>query len=98
MPSRPTPANAIVVEVLAALRAKHLDHHTVEVEALHQHPGEGAQKEEVKQDSHDFARQLGQGTRPFTIKTFTPLFFMYALLFLNGIYLNFRCITFHYRV
>lgn len=43
-----TPANAVVVEVLAALRAKHLDHHTVEVEALHQHPGEGAQEEEVK--------------------------------------------------
>ena len=45
--SRPTPADAVVVEVFAAFWAKHLHHHTVEVEALHQHPGEGAQEEEV---------------------------------------------------
>lgn len=57
--SRPTPADAVVVEVLAALRAEHLYHHTVEVEALHQHPGKSAQKEEVKQDGHDLTGQLG---------------------------------------
>lgn len=57
--NRPTPANAIVVEVLAALRAKHLYHHTVEMEALHQHPGKSTQKEEVKQDGHDLTGQLG---------------------------------------
>lgn len=56
--SHPTPANAVVVEVLASLWAKHLDHHAVQVEAFHQHPGEGAQEEEVKQDSHDLAGQL----------------------------------------
>lgn len=40
--SSPTPANAIVVEVFASLWAEHLYHHAVQVEALHQHPGEGA--------------------------------------------------------
>lgn len=58
---QPTPTNAIVVDMLAALGAKHLHHHTVEVEALHQHPCEGAQEEEVKQDSHDLTGQLGPG-------------------------------------
>lgn len=43
-----TPTNTIVVEVFAPLRAKHFHHHAVEVQALHQHPGEGAQEEEVK--------------------------------------------------
>ena len=56
MLGRPTPADAVVVEVFAALRSEHLHHHTVEVEALHQHPGEGAQEEEVKQDGHDLTR------------------------------------------
>lgn len=50
--------------MFAALGAKHLDHHTVQVEALHQHPGEGTQKKEVKQDSHDLTGQLWQETKP----------------------------------
>lgn len=61
--SQLTPANAVVVEVLASLWAKHLDHHAVQVEAFHQHPGEGAQEEEVQQNSHYLAGQLVEGER-----------------------------------
>lgn len=57
-PSRLTPADAVVVEVLAALGAKHLDHHAVEVQALHQHPGKGTQEEEVQQHRHHLTGQL----------------------------------------
>lgn len=52
LPSSPTPADAVVVEVLAALGAEHFDHHAVEMKPLHQHPGERTQEEEVKQHSH----------------------------------------------
>lgn len=60
---RLTPSNPVVIEVLASLGAKHLHHHTVEVETLHQHPGEGAQEEEVKQDGHDLTGKL-EGQHP----------------------------------
>lgn len=61
--TKPTPTNAIVVEVFAAFGAEDLDHHTVEVKALHQHPGKGTQEEEVKQDCHHFTWQLETGER-----------------------------------
>lgn len=57
-PRRLTPANTVVIEVLASFRPKYLHHHTVEVETLHQHPGEGAQEEEMKQDGHDLTGKL----------------------------------------
>lgn len=58
----PTPAYPVVVEVLAVLRAKDLDHHAVEMQALHQHPGEGAQEEEVQKHGQHLAGHLGSGT------------------------------------
>ena len=60
---RLTPADAVVVEVLAALGAEHLDHHAVEMQALHQHPGEGAQEEEVQEHRHHLTRQLQESQR-----------------------------------
>ena len=58
-----TPANPVVVEVLASFGTKHLDDHAVEVQALHQHPGKRTQEEEVQENSHHLTGQLGQGTR-----------------------------------
>lgn len=82
--SRPTPAYAIVVDVLASLRAKHLHHHTVEVEALHQHPGKGAQEEEVKQDSHHLTGQLRQGTQS-DFRFHLIIFTVWSLLYHHSI-------------
>lgn len=62
-PCRLTPSNTVVIEVLASFRAKHLHYHTVKVETLHQHPGEGTQEEEMKQDGHDLTGKL-MGQRP----------------------------------
>lgn len=72
-PRRLTPANTVVIEVLASFRAKHLHHHTVEVETLHQHPGEGTQEEEMKQDGHDLTGKLMGQHLSVNITTITAL-------------------------
>ena len=49
--------------MLAALGAEDLDHHAVEVQPFHQHPGEGAEEEVVQEHGQRLARDLGAGPR-----------------------------------
>lgn len=57
-PAGPTPAYPIVAEVLAVLRAEDLDDQAVEVQPLHQHPGEGTQEEVVQESGQHAAWHL----------------------------------------
>lgn len=44
--------------MLALFRAKHFDHHAVEMKPFHQHPSKGTQEEEMEENSQDFAGNL----------------------------------------
>lgn len=56
-----TPSDGIVIKVFAALRAEDLDHHAVEMQPFHQHPGERTEEEEMQQHGHDLTWELGDG-------------------------------------
>lgn len=59
--SRAAPAQGVVEAHGTTIHIPRLDLHSVEVEALHQEPGKGAEEEVVQEDGDCSTQQLRQG-------------------------------------
>lgn len=55
---RDAPAHGVVEPDVAMVDVAQLGQHAVDVQALHEHPGEGAHVEEVEEDGDDGAHEL----------------------------------------
>lgn len=55
---RDAPAHGIVEPDVAVVDVPQLSQHAVDVQALHEHPGEGAHAEVVEEDGDDGAHKL----------------------------------------
>lgn len=57
------PADGVVEPHVSVVDVPHLGQHAVDVQPLHEHPGEGAHVEEVQEDGYDRAHELEAGKR-----------------------------------
>lgn len=65
-----SPANQVVESHWSVVDVSHLADHAVDVQPLQEEPGEGAEVEEVQQDSHDCAHKLQRKGGEKQIRTF----------------------------